>query len=242
MKTKSKTDKIDSFLKISGMFIASLWGGYTFFYKELWIPNNSPINITMNLQLKKIGQPLSEVRSKNSELVAIKMIVSATNSSSRKTYLLPSIWKAYGYRVNSLHENANFSKDVDEALKSGDLVFIEKHASKSPLSTVVVGRAFLDDSISPNETVSQENVFHVPLNQYDVIKVQVSIPHTPQGNVTASWSYENQKSAVVSVMYFINENGERKEIEKDKDGSYSNSSKKYEVYTAETSASLSLWQ
>ena len=69
-------------------------GCWTFIFKEIEVPKSAPVNISLNLQLKKIETPQN-----NEVLSAIEMKISATNPSTREIYLLPNAWVAYGGHI-----------------------------------------------------------------------------------------------------------------------------------------------
>ena len=65
---KSLAEKINTWMPIVGVVIAAIWGVYTFAFKEMIKPNSAPVNITMNLQFKKLIPPNAKKMS-NDEIV-----------------------------------------------------------------------------------------------------------------------------------------------------------------------------
>src|SRR6266404_5182874 len=84
-------------MQIVGILIAAIWGVYTFFEKEVFIPKSAPVNISVNLQLKKVATGSGN----QAGLTAVEMNVSATNPSTREIHLLPSAWSARGVRIKA---------------------------------------------------------------------------------------------------------------------------------------------
>jgi hypothetical protein len=85
-----------------GIVVSSLVGigGLVFgFYKDVIAPKSAPINISVNLQLKKIGPGKSDASDIAKRFIAIEMRVSATNPSTRQVFLLPSAWIAHGLNI-----------------------------------------------------------------------------------------------------------------------------------------------
>jgi hypothetical protein len=134
-------------------------GGYTFFYKEIRTPKTAPINISTNLQLKKVGSGVGK-----NPLVAVEMRVSATNPSSRKVYLLPNAWIVRGYKVayRESENSESFSKLAKTTLNARDGGYLERHSSVDASSALAVGELFTDKWLNQNETVARTIVLHIP--------------------------------------------------------------------------------
>src|SRR5438093_325085 len=96
-KNRSFGESLNTWVQAIGIIIAACWGVYTFGYKEIMVPKSAPVNITLNLQLKKIGGAPAK-----GDLVAVEMRASATNPSSRDIHLLPNAWIAYGIGITAI--------------------------------------------------------------------------------------------------------------------------------------------
>ena len=59
-----------------------IWGFYTFFYKQVILPKQAPVNISMNFALKKTGTFEFSRENANDALIAIEVQISATDPSS----------------------------------------------------------------------------------------------------------------------------------------------------------------
>jgi hypothetical protein len=237
---KTSARKINTWVQTVGIFLAAAWGVYTFVYKEIMLPRSAPVNISVNLQLKKIGTPTSGPEHKKGSLVAIEMRVSATNPSSREVYLLPSAWIAYGLSVDSVSHSAAFAKNAISSLNSHEASYYEeKHATVSEASVVAVGNLFVDDSLKPNETVTRTLVFHVPPGRYDWLDVQAVMPTVARKtSVGLEWKFD-QESGLVPTLYHVNGSGERTEMAKSENGEYLVGN--IELQQARSMSALSLW-
>lgn len=241
---RSFAKELNIWVQTMCIIIATLWGAYTFIYKEIMLPKAVPVNVSVDLQLKKIGRPNSQVQQgENKALIAVEMAVSATNPSSREVYLLPSVWIAHGYKVNALSENKGFAKQATLVLDSQDKSQLEKHASTAGIADgpVAIGRLFPDNSLKPNEKVAQKLLFHVPVGRYDFISVEALMPTmAKKEGAVLVWKYDEKDGSLVPIMFKIAKNGERKEMKNDKDGHYMDD--ELELQTAASRSTLSLWQ
>lgn len=241
---QSFAQKINTWLQTIGIVVAAAWGAYTFIYKDIMLPKAAPVNVTVDLQLKKIGQPNLQMKhGKNSEdkvLIAIEMDVSATNPSSREVALLPSLWTAYGRKVEANPQNPDFSKDISSVINAKQGIQVEKETTYLSSSIVAVGRLFADTSLKPNERIARKIVFHILPNRYDLIDVVATIPTMEKKEgATLEWKYD-EKNELRIFLYYVTKNGERKEIAKNKDGDYVDT--KFEFQSATSVSTLSLWQ
>jgi hypothetical protein len=83
--------ELNAWVQTIAIIVAASWGIYTFVYKEITLPKSAPVNVSMDLQLKKIGTSVDK-REQEVPFVAVEMKVRATNPTSRSIYLLPSTW------------------------------------------------------------------------------------------------------------------------------------------------------
>ena len=218
---RSIAQELNTWVQTIGILIAALWGAYTFIYKEITVPKTAPVEVTVELQLKKIVRPDSQrQQGKNKALIAVEMEVSAKNPTSRKIYLLPSAWVAYGIKVEALSKNLEYSKQVTATVNAKRGGQIEKYARQSSdIVPVASGSLFQDDFLTPNGKVTRTIVFHVPPGGYDLIEVDAYVPTTAKDKEVAwEWKYDEKNGTLHRIVYSIAKNGERKEIERDKSG------------------------
>jgi hypothetical protein len=228
-------EQLNTWVQIVGIIGAATWGAYTFVYKEIMIPRSAPINITLNLNLRKI-EPGSHPTDRKNPLIPVEMKISATNPSSRTIHLLRSAWKALGHHI-IYGENKSFDQDVVQAINSRRS-HEAKYSRKESSSIVAAGGLFPDSVLKPGETLTRTVIFHVPPNQYNVIEVSAMMPSAVDSSaVELEWKLGKDLS-FEPLMYRLDSDGKRTPLEKDKDGSYSDS--KLELQSAISHSALSL--
>jgi hypothetical protein len=77
----SFSKELNTWVQTVGILIAAVWGVYTFIFKEIWIPESAPVNVTVDLQLNKLGVSNSTDKSGSKQLMAVQMKLSAANSN-----------------------------------------------------------------------------------------------------------------------------------------------------------------
>jgi hypothetical protein len=205
------------------LVIASAWGVFTFHYIQIKVPKSAPINITLDLQLKRVG-----AGSGNHPLVAIEMRVSATNPSPRKVYLLPSAFIVRGLKMIPPVPGDTFEMRGVALLNAPQGTFFsraetmaEKYSKSESSSVVAVGRPFPDNVLNPDEVTTHTLVLHVPAHEYDEIEATIWIPNTTeQGGAVIAWSLD-QNLELRPELYRVTSSGERHPMEKDELGIYS---------------------
>ena len=176
-KDRSLGERINTWMQIAALFIAACWGFWTFYHKEYSAPKAAPVNISLNLQLKRI-----EGNTTNKGLTAVEMRVSAMNPSSRQIWLLPSAWAAYGINIENIEEsettNTDFKKAANARLAAPDDIEPEERHVRSTQAAVVVaaGHLFSDEVLKPSEITSRTILFYVPENTYDSLEVRAMMP------------------------------------------------------------------
>jgi hypothetical protein len=227
---------LNTWVQTVGICIAALWGVYTFVYKEIKIPKSAPVNITLNLQLKKIGTGPAKAN-----LTAVEMKVSATNPSTREIHLLPSAWIAYGVGIGTAESNdAHFKEEITAAFQDPNTIYTaQRHARQEKSLIVATGLLFADEVLKPSETAARTILFYVPKDDYDLVDVSAVMPSAADTRSTKlDWTI-NEDDNLEPTLYHIDKNGKSTPIPKDKTGQYSN--KRLELQTAEATAAISLW-
>jgi hypothetical protein len=250
---RSLGQEISAWVQTVGILFAAAWGGYTFIYKEILLPNSAPVNISVDLQLKKIGQmgpngaPLSDVSDKpnglageidkKQQLIGVEMRISAINPSTRDVYLLPSAWLAYGI-VDRASDDLPI-EDAAKSLNAGYMQYSLKHAVPAEESLVAVGTLFKDHGLRPNERVGRTEIFYVPAGRYDRIAVEGQlITMSKPAKLTVQWKWENEQ--LFAQLYRVGANNELIELKKDEEAHYPNFENDFQIQFA--SGQISLWQ
>lgn len=201
---KSFSKEVNTWTQTVGIVVAAIWGIYTFGYKEIFIPKTAPVNISMDLQLQKVGVS----NKKKNKLIAVEMKVSATNPSSRGVKLLPSVWIAYGEKVVFIGENTSFNKKLNSALNVQNESFKQKHVESKFTATVAGGNLFLDDYLKPKETRTRTIIFHVPEKKYDVLEVKAIMPSGEDTDIVKlKWRFDEKLKAPFLDYYPVDKEG-----------------------------------
>ena len=236
---RSLFETFHKWVQTVGIIIAATWGVYTFIYKEIKVPKSAPINISMNMQLKKAGGT-STVGS----LLAVEMRVSATNLSPRKVYLLSSFWHVMGYKVTPKEPESDdsFLKGTISLMNARLGQYDLKHTATSPGNIVAAGSLFRDKWLNPNETIMRTIVFYVPHNEYDNLLAQTTMPSV-EVNHGVELEYVFEKSDLNSTLYLVNDRNERQVMPADAEGKYPEQvASKLGWQVAYSSAVISLWE
>lgn len=231
--------KVNTGMQIAGIAIAACWGIYTFIHKEIQTPNAAPVNVTVDLQLRKIAPSAAPIRDEQRKLIAVEMRVSARNPSTREVALLPSVWIAHGMNTSASSDDASFDQRATASLAMAGIQVVERHVTLSASKTVATGRLFTDASLKPNETTQRTLLLHVPERTYDHLVVETLIPTIKKDSkVHLEWRLADDN--LHPFLYRLDERGERKELPKDADGAYHDS--KLELQMARSVSEFSLWQ
>jgi hypothetical protein len=232
---KSVGERLQIWAQVVGIIAATLWGIYTFFYKEIWVPKSVPVNITMELQLRKTGDdPLKKNRDANA-MIPLEMKISAKNPSSRAVYLLPNVWIAYAHKMSPVTKPFPQPNSIIVTAKEREqrLDWIAKAERTVILST---GGLFPDNILKPNEVATRSLIIYVPPNKYETVEVRAILPSVAtQNTIDLEWEL-NEKYSPRPKMYRLGRNGERTEIQPNKD--YLDP--KLELQQAESSVEIAL--
>jgi hypothetical protein len=240
---RSFGETVNTWVQTIGILIAAIWGFYTFVYKEIELPSSAPVNISLNLQLKKIESgPLV------GDLSAVEMKVSATNPSPRKISLLPTVWIAYGANINAArNDETTFSHAASDVLKDPSIIATQQRfADLKGFSVVAAGHLFHYNSLKPGETIGRTLVLFVPKNDYNFISVSTFMPSSEDiSGIEVEWNLEKpappkpQFFYWIPHMYSLSKTGQRGQELTDKE--FRDSVKQLDLQTAESHAEISLW-
>ena len=146
-------------------------GAWTFIYKEIVVPKSAPVNVTVDLELKKISAGAGGENKK--KLIPVQFRVSAKNPSTREIYLLPSVWMATGTKISP---GDNDIGDVPAITSSNEQTVAQRHAAVNENVIIAFGGLVEDDSLKPNEVTTRTFILYVPPNEYDSIDLLTIVP------------------------------------------------------------------
>lgn len=235
------TENFNKWVQSIGIIIAAAWGAYTFVYKEIRVPKSAPVNISINLQLKKLG-----TANPKKALVAVEMRVSASNPSSRRTYLLQNKWMVWGYRANTKkpEDPATFYDRTATQMNAQLGNSSERHTRWSTRSVVAGGSLFSDTWLSPNETLTKTIIFCVPRNQYDSVLAIVVMPTSEsEKGLEMQWRGNKDTENTQSTLYVVGDHGQLEPAKTDGKGRLNDERVRELGYQLATgSAEISLWE
>lgn len=228
----SLTQMFATWVQCIGILVAAGLGFYQFFYKEIKAPRTAPINISMNLQLKKVGTG----EAKN--LIAVEMRVSASNPSSRRVYLLPTAFAIYGHKLLPSGASKDFVPQAQNLMNAQHAGYLSTHASNGPRYIVAAGSLFQDWLLSPQETISRSIIVHIPRNEYDQLEafseiISTEIGNTAEASLKLEWKIDDE-GEINPLFYIYSQNGGKRPAEKE-------DRERYGVLKSTSRASLCLW-
>jgi len=221
---------------------SGLWGALlasaSFFYKDVLEPRTAPVNISLNLELKKINASGPPMGSGGQQLIAIEMQLGATNPSSREIFLLPNVWVAFGYRTeNAMLSKEEFSQRLNRNFNRQLIRPSERYATTSDGVPIAGGILLNDSKLKPNEKVIRKLVFYLPKNTYDVLEVWTAIPSTSKaGRLLVSWRVENNL-VIPEVRYATKE---YPLVKRDKNGAFIDDN--LELQESNSRVAIALWE
>jgi len=209
-------EKLNNWVQIAGICAAAVWAIlYTFVYKEYWFPKSVPVNVSINLKLQKTGNVIQGTKYKNG-LAAIEMSVSANNPSSQTTFLLPSVFIVYGYKI--IDPDPSLKDDVN--VLSKDSTYNMKHCALSNRSIVAVGNLLENTELKPGELVARTYVFYIPVGEYGLIEAHAYIPNGKEiSGIKLTWSPDNEYG-LIPTLFRINADGTSEALKRDSSDGY----------------------
>lgn len=235
---RSLGQEISSWLTAVGILIAAAWGGYTFIYKEILLPSSAPVNISVDLQLKKVGKKepngarvndasdkangaqVNEASDrpnsaqgieKRKQLIAVEMRISAINPSPRDVYLLPSAWVAIGV-VDKISDQELPDERAEEVLNEMPGEYIQKHSDFAELSVIAIGSLLPDSVLRPNERAGRTEIIYVPAGRYDRVIVRAQLI-TMSKKLKRLVEWKMQDKIPVLKLYRVGANNEQIPVE-----------------------------
>ena len=204
-------EKVNNWVQTAGIIAAAIWAIlYTFVYKEYWFPKSVPVNVSINLKLQKTGNVIQGTKYKNG-LAAIEMNVSANNPSSQITFLLPSVFIVYGYKI--IDSDPSLKDDI--TVLSKDSTYNMKHCALSNRAIVAVGKLLDNTELKPNELVARTYVFYVPVGEYGLIEAHAYIPNGKEiSGIKLKWSPDDD-FGLVPTLFRIGADGTAEAMKRD---------------------------
>ncbi len=241
--TKRTTGEIvNTWAQTIAIFVAGVWAVYTFWHSQFAVPESAPVNVSVNLQLKKAGSVTG-----SDALVAVEVKFAATNPSSRIVYLLPCMWAAFGDKMQRLPEDEYVEQKLQDiaskALDSPKPKDVERYvASKEGRKVVALGRLFSDTALNPGETIQRTVVFNVPEGRFDVITIKAFVPNmTKSEGLHLRWTL-NKDLIAESKLYRVDKNKKETPVDVTSPDVGALLEREFGYGVSESEAQLSLWE
>ncbi len=164
-----RSEQTHDWIRSGGIVVASVWGIYTFLWQSVLVPSWAPAHINLGISLTP-----GEGHRKTDGSREMTLKLTATNSSSRKIYLLTNAWQLFGVDRRQGLQDA-FLEDANGVLIGKALLQSEKYIVGSEFSTLAAGRMFDDDIIHPGETIERSFLVRIP-DAYMAAEVSLVVP------------------------------------------------------------------
>lgn len=207
---RSFGERLNTWVQTIAIVLAGIWALWNFVFKEILLPKTAPINISLNLELKKM--PIMEVKQQK-QLSVVELNAIAKNPSSREVTLFPSSFIVTGYKMVRQKEN-NFLKMCDKVFgKDYSVECARKHATIKFVSIIITGGLYYDKIIKPNEQIERSIVFYVPFKEYDIIQAVVNVPTAREKrDIMLKWNFDKEHNGLIHTFYRINPFGKEPKL------------------------------
>lgn len=168
-------EKFKTWLEILAISIGSIWVVYTFGYKEWWVPNHTPVNITATLSISRVSGNNS-----NESYIPIELSLTAHNPANRTVDLLDSIIIITGSKVNQAHIKADlWEKNMNDTLvgKTETITQLYFNPSDSKVVSVVTPFRGTDTRLDPKEQISRQHLIYIPKISFNHIEAVALLPN-----------------------------------------------------------------
>jgi hypothetical protein len=158
-----RSEPLHHWIQSLGILIASVWGVYTFIYKDILVPSWQPPNLTLEATIT----PVPGRRPGPAGLEAT-LEAKATNSRTRPVHLLANYWILSGLQRSpapppSPATESHLLSQANQVLRQQELSHLESSVTSQPEAAfLAVGRLFDDNLVQPGETISRSLLVRIP--------------------------------------------------------------------------------
>lgn len=192
-----RSNHLHNWIQSIGIVVAATWGAYTFIWKEILVPEMAPASLSLQITVSP-SRRLRPTQAAGQANLELELEITASNTSSRNLYLLPSVWQLKGIRLQQNGEDPDFADRATEVLVLlGPQDRAERFAPAEPGRTLSTGWLFLDDVIHPGEKLSRNLLLRLPARRYQAASFDLLIPtltRPPKRNLfggrTLRWSFD----------------------------------------------------
>jgi hypothetical protein len=164
------------------LVFATVWGVYTFVYKETIVPAKRPATLVVTTSIEELGR--------SSDGILVRARIHAVNHTDKKVYV-PALWyTAAGIKLKSL---PGLLDDFKSQVTSAPVRSMTSRYSVEAVKDIVaVGTILetLDSYYEPTDETTNEIVFEVPVGRYDAIELRANfiITKDTSGLDRPTWS------------------------------------------------------
>lgn len=156
----SRSPLLHEWIRSGAVLIAAAWGVYTFIYKDIYIPSQQPANLSLEASLKPV--PDRPTPAAGQEML---LEIKATNTSSRRVYLLANIWTLRSINIaprTGPRVDREFIQESNVVLKDDPVLHKERGVERSTGKLIAIGRLLGDDFIDPGNTKNRSILVNIP--------------------------------------------------------------------------------
>lgn len=166
---------LHTWIRRGGILIASTWGMYTFIYKDIYVPSQQPAHLNLEASLNPVPD-----RPTTAGDLEMLLEIKATNSSSRRVYLLANIWTLRAINIaprtgSRKDGELEFIQKSNEVLISDRLQHTELGVKRDAKKLIAIGRLFGDDFFNPGNTKNRSILVNIPKGT-NAVELKVIMP------------------------------------------------------------------
>ena len=203
---------IHEWTKSLAVVVASLWGVYTFVWKDILVPSWAPASLVIEVtaqpgrQRAAVGEPQAPVS------FPVEIQVTVTNPTNRPLYLLANVWWASSIQRQEAANGSSFESAANEALIRYTTINAERGQKLVSSRVLATGRLFADSQIQPGEKLSGDFSITLPSATSGVAfrLILPALTRNPNpdpdrpsrlfGGRRMSWAYSEQVDSVYPLL------------------------------------------
>ena len=169
----SSSPLLHEWIRSGGILIAAAWGVYTFIYKDIYVPSQQPAHLNLEASLKPV--PDRPTAAGGLEML---LEIKATNSSSRRVFLLANIWTLRAINIATRtgpRVDREFIQESNVVLKDDPVLHKELGVERSTGKLIAIGRLLGDDFINPGNTKNRSILVNIPTGT-NAVELSVIMP------------------------------------------------------------------
>lgn len=177
-----KATAIKDWSQFAMLVFATIWGVYTFVYKETILPARRPATLTVTAEMEELGR--------KEDRVLMRLRIHAVNRTDRKVYV-PALW--YSVRGVQLAAQGEALEQYRARIGSTPQAEINARYSGVAGADVVAVGTILNQVTSfyePTDETTNEVLFEIPAELYDALEARAEffVTKDTEGVSLAEWN------------------------------------------------------